>query len=177
MQAQRYSGWGLPNAEPSTFTTLDNAHHAARIRQVNSLYQMSALVNIEYQIDGATNDFVERLTKYAEERKVIDMSDWLKYFAFDAVGSLSVSSLFITSIATMVTDQLCSVWQALWLYPERNRHCGNPRNHPLLCVLRYGCRYIPRVAPYHIQDLAMASPQGTRRRYSTHHAICRPDNQ
>lgn len=54
-------------------------------------------MNIEYQIDGTTNDFVEKLTEYAEERKTIDMSDWLKYFAFDAVGSLSVSSLFMTS--------------------------------------------------------------------------------
>ena len=61
---------------------------------MNSLYQTSALVNIEYQIDGATNDFVERLSKFAKEGKTIDMSDWLKYYAFDAVGSLSVSSLF-----------------------------------------------------------------------------------
>ena len=92
LQAPRYAGWGLPNAEPSTFTTLDNIHHATRIRQVNSLYQTSALLNIEYQIDGATNEFVERLSEFAKEGKAIDMSDWLKYFAFDAVGSLSVSS-------------------------------------------------------------------------------------
>ena len=63
----------MPNAEPSTFTTLDNAHHVARIRQVNSLYQMSALVNIEYQIDGTTNDFVEKLTEYAEERRLVEV--------------------------------------------------------------------------------------------------------
>lgn len=91
LQTPRYAGWGLPNAEPSTFTTLDNAHHAARIRQVNSLYQTSALVNIEYQVDGATNEFVERLSEFAKEGKTFDMSDWLKYYAFDAVGSLSVS--------------------------------------------------------------------------------------
>ena len=92
LQTPRYAGWGLPNAEPSTFTTLDNAHHAARIRQVNSLYQTSALVNIEYQVDSATNEFVGRLSGFAEEGKTIDMSDWLKYYAFDAVGSLSVSN-------------------------------------------------------------------------------------
>lgn len=82
----------MPNAEPSTFTTLDNAHHAARIRQVNSLYQTSALLNIEYQVDGATNEFVERLSRFAKEGMTVDMSEWLKYYAFDAVGSLSVSS-------------------------------------------------------------------------------------
>lgn len=92
LQAPRYAGWGLPNTEPSTFTTLDNAHHAARIRQVNSLYQTSALVNIEYQVDGATEEFVEKLWEFADKENTIDMSDWLKYFAFDAVGSLSVSS-------------------------------------------------------------------------------------
>lgn len=91
LQAPRYAGWGLPNAEPSTFTTLDEAHHAARIRQVNSLYQTSALVNIEYQIDRATSDFVGELSSFAREGKTVDMSDWLKYYAFDAVGSLSVS--------------------------------------------------------------------------------------
>ena len=82
----------MPNAEPSTFTTLDNAHHAARLRQVKSLYQTSALVNIEYQVDSATDEFVERLSEFAKEGNTIDMSDWLKYYAFDAVGSLSVSS-------------------------------------------------------------------------------------
>lgn len=94
VKTPRYAGWGLPNAEPSTFTTLDNAHHAARIRQVNSLYQNSALVNIEYQVDGATNEFVERLSEFAKEGKTIDMSDWLKYYAFDAVGSLSFGKPF-----------------------------------------------------------------------------------
>ena len=49
-------------------------------------------MNIEYQVDGATNEFVERLSQFAKEGKEIDMSDWLKYYAFDAVGSLSVSS-------------------------------------------------------------------------------------
>ena len=92
LQAPRYAGWGLPNAEPSTFTTLDNAHHAARVRQVNSLYQTSTLVNVEYQIDRATNDFVEKLSGFADEGETVDMSDWLKYYAFDAVGSLSVCS-------------------------------------------------------------------------------------
>lgn len=92
LQAPRYAGWGLPNAEPSSFTTLDNAHHAARIRQVNSLYQTSALLNIEYQIDGATKEFVDRLSEFSNTGQTVDMSDWLKYFAFDAVGSLSVSN-------------------------------------------------------------------------------------
>lgn len=94
VKAPRYAGWGLPNAEPSTFTTLDNLHHTARIRQVNSLYQTSALVNIEFQVDGATNEFVERLSQFANEGKKIDMSDWLKYYAFDAVGSLSFGKPF-----------------------------------------------------------------------------------
>ena len=49
-------------------------------------------MNIEYQIDHATDEFVGKLSEFAEEGKVIDMSDWLKYYAFDAVGSLSVSS-------------------------------------------------------------------------------------
>lgn len=49
-------------------------------------------MNIEFQVDGATNEFVERLSQFANEGKKIDMSDWLKYYAFDAVGSLSVSS-------------------------------------------------------------------------------------
>ena len=89
----------MPNAEPSTFTTLDNAHHAARIRQVNSLYQNSALVNIEYQVDSATEELVEKFSEFAEKGTTIDMSDWLKYFAFDAVGSLSVSSAPLNSDA------------------------------------------------------------------------------
>ena len=49
-------------------------------------------MNIEYQIDHATDEFVGKLSEFAEEGKVIDMSDWLNYYAFDAVGSLSVSS-------------------------------------------------------------------------------------
>ena len=48
-------------------------------------------MNIEYQVEGATNNFVERLSDFAKKGKTIDMSDWLNFFAFDAVGSLSVS--------------------------------------------------------------------------------------
>lgn len=65
---------------------------------MNSLYQTSALVNIEYQIDNATNDFVEKLSGFAKERKTIDMSDWLIYYAFDAVGSLSVGSQLVKNL-------------------------------------------------------------------------------
>lgn len=65
---------------------------------MNSLYQTSALVNIEYQIDNATNDFVEKLSGFAKEKMTIDMSDWLNFYAFDAVGSLSVGSQLIKNL-------------------------------------------------------------------------------
>ena len=111
----------MPNAEPSTFTTLDNAHHAARIRQVNSLYQTSALVNIEYQVDGATSEFVERLSAFAKQGTTIDMSDWLKYFAFDAVGSLSVSSQCLTYVSEWHTDQFFLSLASLLVFFEKGQ--------------------------------------------------------
>ena len=54
-------------------------------------------MNIEYQVDGATNEFVKRLLEFAKQGQTVDMSDWLKYYAFDAVGSLSVSSQSLKS--------------------------------------------------------------------------------
>lgn len=72
---------------------------------MNSLYQTSALVNIEYQIDRATNGFVEKLSEFAKEGKTVDMSDWLKYCAFDAVGSLSVSHHYIKTSKTEVKTE------------------------------------------------------------------------
>ena len=89
-QAPRYLAWGLPNAESNIFSSVDIEHNAGRRRQISSLYQMGALTNIQYQVDNTSAIFMQKLADFADQGKIIDMAQWLQYYAFDAVSSLTV---------------------------------------------------------------------------------------
>lgn len=54
------------------------------------MYQIGALVNVEYQIDNTTDTFMGKMADFAREGKVIDMSEWIQYYTFDALGALTV---------------------------------------------------------------------------------------
>jgi hypothetical protein len=54
------------------------------------MYQIGALVNVEWQIDSTTDTFMDEMANFAREGKVIDMSEWIQYYTFDAIGALTV---------------------------------------------------------------------------------------
>ena len=74
------------------FVDLDIKHHASRRRETAQLFSISTLMNIEYQLDPVMKFFFEKLDAFADGGEPLDMAAWLQYYAFDAVGALTVSS-------------------------------------------------------------------------------------
>lgn len=85
-QGERYSGWGLPGVEPMIFTQRDIERHSQRTKEVSGLYSNSVLHNMEGPVDRVIEALFDRLYEFAERGEVVEISDWLHYFAFDAIG-------------------------------------------------------------------------------------------
>ncbi|KAK4690313.1 hypothetical protein P7C71_g6448, partial [Lecanoromycetidae sp. Uapishka_2] len=90
LKSPRYSAWGLPPpAEPNMLTTLSIEHHSKRRREGAALYQMSALQNIEYQVDSTISTLSSKLTSFSQSSQPIDLAKWLQFFAFDTIGAIT----------------------------------------------------------------------------------------
>ena len=72
------------------FTQRDIERHRQRRKEVSGMYANSDLFNMEGPIDRVVEALFERLSDFAETGKVIEICDWLHYFAFDAIGVFTV---------------------------------------------------------------------------------------
>ncbi|KAF2105120.1 cytochrome P450 [Rhizodiscina lignyota] len=78
--------------------TRDRKRHSELKRPVASIYSMSSIANAEDFISDTIAYFVKRLDEsfisgLSGERKV-PMAAWVQYFAFDAIGELTISRRF-----------------------------------------------------------------------------------
>ena len=53
-----------------------------------SLYQIGALTNIQWQVDGTLATFLDKMAIFAQGGTVIDMAEWLQLYTFDTIGGL-----------------------------------------------------------------------------------------
>ena len=83
--------WDCQRQKPNLLTSLDIEHHAQRRRQVLPLYQIGALANIQWQVDGTLAIFLDKMAIFAQEGTVIDMTEWLQLYTFDTIGGSSVT--------------------------------------------------------------------------------------
>ena len=72
------------------FTQRDIERHRQRKKEVSGLYSKSILYNMEQPLDRVIAALFDRLSGFAETCEVIEMFDWLHYFAFDAIGVITV---------------------------------------------------------------------------------------
>ena len=72
------------------FTQRDIERHRHRKKEVSGLYSKSVLYNMEQPLDRVIQALLDRLSGFAETCEVIEMFDWLHYFAFDAIGVITV---------------------------------------------------------------------------------------
>ncbi|EOA88692.1 uncharacterized protein SETTUDRAFT_106678 [Exserohilum turcica Et28A] len=79
---------------PDAFTNLDERQHAERRRIVNYLYSMSNIVQLEEEVDKCIQLLVTKFTDCAIKGNVIDMSEWVQWYAFDVIGQLFFSRMF-----------------------------------------------------------------------------------
>jgi cytochrome P450 len=75
------------------FSTRDPQFHRDQKKLVANAYSMSALVEMEPSVDDCTKLFVSKMESYAQDRKSVDLGEWLQYYAFDIVGLFSFSKM------------------------------------------------------------------------------------
>ncbi|KAH7248152.1 cytochrome P450 [Fusarium solani] len=86
-----YDPFGSPQFK-NLLNELDNGRHAAMRRQVASLYTMSALLSYENAVNVQTSILKKRLQDFASQGQVIDVPQFLQYYAFDVIGAITVGS-------------------------------------------------------------------------------------
>lgn len=72
------------------FTQRDIERHKQRKKEVSGLYSNNILYNMERPLERVIESLFDRLSDFAETGEVIEMFDWLHYFAFDAIGVFTV---------------------------------------------------------------------------------------
>ncbi|EXA30590.1 hypothetical protein FOVG_18046 [Fusarium oxysporum f. sp. pisi HDV247] len=84
-----YDPFGSPHFK-NLINELDNERHAAMRRQIASLYTMSALLSFESAVDGLTLVLKKKLQDFSNKEDLIDLPQFLQYYAFDVITAISV---------------------------------------------------------------------------------------
>ena len=78
---QNYNLFALTNPE----------RHSKERRKVASLYSMSTLVSYEQYVDSCNSVLCERLQDLASSGELVNVPNWMQFYAFDVIGEISVS--------------------------------------------------------------------------------------
>ncbi|KAJ5921026.1 Cytochrome P450 E-class group I [Penicillium verhagenii] len=73
---------------------MDHKIHAMRRRIVNSTYTMPVILQSEKYIDTCTNMLLRQFGQFADERKSLDLFEWMRMYAYDVIGELYFSKMF-----------------------------------------------------------------------------------
>jgi Cytochrome P450 len=76
------------------FSTSSTSQHAAMKRAVASKYSISSLQSLEPQVDSCTELFISIMHEYADLDKVVDLGEWLQWYAFDVIGAITFNKKF-----------------------------------------------------------------------------------
>ena len=69
---------------------MNTKHHLDRRRQVSSFYTMGAIGELAFRIDNVSRLFINKLAIHAAADEAVDICQWLRFYAFDAIGSITV---------------------------------------------------------------------------------------
>lgn len=89
-ESRYYGPFGAPGFH-NLVDALGNKGHAALRKQVASLYTMSALLSYEHSVDAQTAILMEKMQNFANRRDVVDLSQFLQFYAFDVIGTITVN--------------------------------------------------------------------------------------
>ncbi|KAM0425684.1 hypothetical protein ACHAPT_008931 [Fusarium lateritium] len=110
-----YDPFGTP-AFKNLMNALDNKDHATMRRQVASLYTMSALLSYELAVDAQTTILKEKLLSFANRGEVIDLPQFLRFYAFDVIGIITVGKSMDMMKTNTDTYGACRALDAMWHY-------------------------------------------------------------
>ncbi|KAH8691014.1 putative cytochrome P450 [Phaeosphaeriaceae sp. PMI808] len=92
-----YRAYGHPDdAHADIFSVIDERRHAVNRRKVASLFSMTSMVGYEPYVDVSNATLVARFVEFASTGQVINVPDWMQYYAFDVVGEFTVSALIVS---------------------------------------------------------------------------------
>ncbi|KAL4875056.1 cytochrome P450 [Aspergillus karnatakaensis] len=82
-------------ALPAVFSSTDENVHKNLKTPIASLYSMSKILPLEPFVDKTLDVLCQELdSRFVETKKVFDLADWLQFFAFDVMGTLTFSKRY-----------------------------------------------------------------------------------
>ncbi|KAJ5805942.1 uncharacterized protein N7503_003544, partial [Penicillium pulvis] len=85
------------NANPEShdlFTDRNPRRHSENRRKVAALYSMTSLVAMEAYVSECTSVLFQRLSELAASAQTFDLQQWMQYYAFDVIGSITLQKRF-----------------------------------------------------------------------------------
>ncbi|KAF2636018.1 cytochrome P450 [Massarina eburnea CBS 473.64] len=76
------------------FAMRDPELHKARRRKVANLYTMSTMVSYEPAVDKLNRVCLRKLREFAAEDRVVDIPQFIQYYAFDVIGEITLNHSF-----------------------------------------------------------------------------------
>lgn len=84
----------------SIFSTQNQEHHRALKSGIAQKYSLSSLLQLEPLVDEVTQNFMEKMRVFSNsstdpsQAKTVDIGEWLQFYAFDVIGSITFSKTF-----------------------------------------------------------------------------------
>jgi hypothetical protein len=99
-------------ALPAVFNTRDEALHKQIKSPIAPLFSLSNVVPLEIFVDRVLEVLFKQLdTRFAGSQKTFDLADWLQYFAFDVMGTLTFSKRYgFLEKGRDVNGMLATIW-------------------------------------------------------------------
>jgi cytochrome P450 len=108
-KAKWYDAWGDPRIpNHNLFSARDRAVHGVMRRKVANMYAMSTVKSYEPHVDSCIDLLLQRLDGFAESGEAFDLQVYLRSYAFDVIGAITVSFRPIPSCMLSGTSELRS---------------------------------------------------------------------
>jgi hypothetical protein len=97
---------------PAIFTTQDEKQHKQLKSPIAALYSLTNVVTFEEFVNDVLDILFQEFDKrYAGSQTSFDLGDWLQYFAFDVMGTMTFSSRYgFLETGTDVGGMLQAIW-------------------------------------------------------------------
>ena len=98
---------------PAVFNTRDEKLHKQLKNPIAPLYSLSNIVTFEGFVEQVLDVLCRQLEeRYVESGKTFDLGNWLQYFAFDVMGTLTFSKRYgFLERGQDVSGMLETIWQ------------------------------------------------------------------
>lgn len=97
---------------PAVFNTRDENLHKKLKSPIAQLFSLSNVLPLEGFVTEVLGVLCEQLdSRFAETRETFDLADWLQYFAFDVMGTLTFSRRYgFIEKGQDVNNMLTTIW-------------------------------------------------------------------